>query len=99
MTPETAAGDGGLGEVREPRREDALPGELRPLRWSPGRGPVSDIEAGHRSTTVSLLGMLSLKLGRSLKWDAEEEVVVGDAEATAHLKRAYRAPWSYPDYA
>ena len=36
---------GGFGDVREPRKEDALPGELRPLEWTPGRGPVTDAEA------------------------------------------------------
>ncbi len=61
-----------------------------------GRRPVCDIEIGHRSTNVSLLGMLSLKLGRSVRWDGEKEVVVGDAEANRLLSRPYRAPWQYP---
>ena len=59
--------------------------------------PVCDIEIGHRSTTMSLLGMLSLKVGRSLQWDGEQEQVIGDAEANALLRREYRAPWSYPE--
>ncbi|HEY4262767.1 MAG TPA: Gfo/Idh/MocA family oxidoreductase, partial [Schlesneria sp.] len=58
--------------------------------------PVSDIEIGHRSTTMSLLGMLSLKLGRSLAWDAKQERVIGDDEANKHLKRDYRGDWKYP---
>lgn len=60
------------------------------------RRPVSDIEFGHRSTTMSLLGMLSLKLGRSLAWDVEKERVRGDDEANKHLRREYRAPYQYP---
>jgi len=63
---------------------------------STGRRPVCDIEIGHRSTNVSLLGMLSLKLGRSVRWDGEKEVVIGDAEANKLLSRPYRAPWQYP---
>jgi hypothetical protein len=59
--------------------------------------PVCDIEIGHRSTTMSLLGMLSLKLGRSVEWDGEKEVVVGDAEANQLLRREYRGPWVYPE--
>jgi len=51
---------------------------------------------GHRSTNLSLLGMLSLKLGRSLQWDGEKEVVVGDMQANRLLRRAYRGPWEYP---
>nr|MCU0355169.1 Gfo/Idh/MocA family oxidoreductase [Cytophagales bacterium] len=31
--------------------------------------PVCDIESGHRSTNLSLLGMISHKVGRSLEWD------------------------------
>lgn len=60
------------------------------------RRPVCDIELGHRSTTMSLLGMLSLKLGRSLEWDGEKEMVVNDPEANRLLARDYRAPWDYP---
>ena len=59
--------------------------------------PVCDIEIGHRSTTMSLLGMLSLKLGRSVEWDGQKEVVVGDAEANKLLRREYRGPWVYPE--
>lgn len=62
-----------------------------------GRRPVCDIEIGHRSTNMSLLGMLSLKLGRSLRWDGEKEVIAGDEEANRLLSRPYRAPWVYPD--
>ncbi len=61
-----------------------------------GRRPVCDIEIGHRSTNMSLLGMLSLKLGRSIRWDGEKETVVGDHEANKLLARAYRMPWHYP---
>lgn len=60
------------------------------------RKPVCDIEIGHWSTTVSLLGILSWKLGRSVKWDGENETCPGDAEANALLRREYRTPWVYP---
>jgi len=55
-----------------------------------------DIEVGHRSTNMSLLGMLSLKLGRSIRWDGEKEEIIGDAEANKLLSRPYRSPWVYP---
>ena len=61
-----------------------------------GKRPICDIEIGHRSTTMSLLGMLSLKLGRSVRWDGEKEQILGDTEANALLRRDYRAPWVYP---
>ena len=58
--------------------------------------PVADVEIGHLSTNLSLLGMLSLKVGRSIAWDGEKEQVIGDPEANALLKRDYRQPWEYP---
>jgi predicted dehydrogenase len=60
------------------------------------RLPVSDIEIGHRSTNVSLLGMLSYKLGRSIEWDGEKEIILNDPEANKLLSRPYRGPWEYP---
>ncbi|RMH68122.1 MAG: gfo/Idh/MocA family oxidoreductase [Bacteroidetes bacterium] len=62
-----------------------------------GRRPVCDIEIGYRATNMSLLGMLSWKLGRSVEWDGERGVIVGDEEANRLLRRPYRAPWVYPE--
>ena len=59
--------------------------------------PVCDIEIGHRSTNMSLLGMLSMKIGRSVKWDGRKEIILNDPEASKHLKRKYRKPWKYPE--
>ena len=60
------------------------------------RRPLRDVEIGHRATNMSLLGMLSLKLGRSIQWDGEKEEIIGDHEANKLLRRDYRAPWRYP---
>ena len=60
------------------------------------RRPVCDIELGHRSTAMALLGMMSLKLGRSIRWDGAKEICPGDDEANKLLTRKYRAPWVYP---
>ena len=61
-----------------------------------GTPPICDIEVGHRSTNMSLLGMLSYKLGRSVIWDGEKERIVNDEEANKLLSRAYRGSWEYP---
>lgn len=61
------------------------------------RRPVCDIEKGYHATNMCLLGMISMKLGRSVTWDAASEHIVGDAEANMHLRRPYRAPWVYPE--
>jgi predicted dehydrogenase len=59
--------------------------------------PVCDIELGHHSTTMALLGMLSWKLGRSIKWDGHKEECPDDPEANRLLRREYRSPWKYPE--
>jgi len=61
------------------------------------RRPTCDIAIGHHSTTLALLGMLSWKLGRSVKWDGLKEECPGDAEANKLLRREYRKPWVYPE--
>ncbi len=59
--------------------------------------PVADIEQGHISTASCILANLSMKLGRSLKWDAEKQQVVGDEAANKLLRRPYREPWIHPE--
>jgi hypothetical protein len=40
--------------------------------------------------------MISLKTGRSIKWDGEKELILNDPEASKLLSREYRTPWEYP---
>ncbi len=58
--------------------------------------PVADIEEGYISTATCILANLSMRLGRSLNWDATAGRVIGDSEANALLLRPYRAPWAHP---
>lgn len=55
--------------------------------------PISDLESAHRVATVCHLANLSLRLKRTIRWDAEREAIVGDDEASKWLTRPYRAPW------
>ena len=64
----------------------------------PDLRPVCDIEHGYLATNISLLGMLSYKLGRSVKWDGENCQILDDPEAQAMLKREYRGEWEYPEF-
>jgi predicted dehydrogenase len=59
--------------------------------------PVADIEQGYISSASSILANLSMKLGRSLRWDPAKGQVVGDEEANRLLRRPYRAPWVHPE--
>ena len=59
--------------------------------------PVADIEQGYISTASCILANLSMKLGRTLTWDAKTQRVSGDEEANRLLRRQYRAPWVHPE--
>ena len=68
------------------------------LRNIASRGkPVADVEQGHISSASCILANQSLKLGRSLTWDADKGQVAGDAEANQLLRRPYRSPWVHPE--
>jgi predicted dehydrogenase len=54
---------------------------------------VADVEDGHWTAVACHLANISLRLGRSLRWDPEKEEIVGDREANAMLERPYRKPW------
>jgi len=59
--------------------------------------PVADIEQGYISTASCILANNALRLGRTLTWDAQKQVVVDDQEANQLLRRPYREPWRHPD--
>lgn len=50
-------------------------------------------EQAHRSTSACILGWISMKLGRKLRWDPVKETFVGDDQANAMLSRPQRAPY------
>ena len=43
-----------------------------------------------------VLSVLSLKLGRSIRFDPHTESIVGDADAARRAIPEYRAPWKFP---
>ncbi|MCA9426421.1 MAG: Gfo/Idh/MocA family oxidoreductase, partial [Candidatus Omnitrophica bacterium] len=52
-------------------------------------------ETGHRTTSISHIGNISMRLGgRELEWDPKTERFVGDGEADAMLSREQREPWT-----
>jgi len=57
-----------------------------------------EIEVGHRSSVLPLLGNISYRLGRELTFNGLKEEFVGDKEANALLRREeYREPYVIPD--
>jgi predicted dehydrogenase len=55
--------------------------------------PISDLASAHRVSTICHLANLSLRLGKSVAWDASDETIRGDNTAAALLERQYRQPW------
>jgi hypothetical protein len=58
--------------------------------------PESNLPYVANMTAPMFFGRISLLLGRPLKWDAEKEEFIGDAEATRLLGRVCREPWTLP---
>jgi hypothetical protein len=40
---------------------------------------------------------MSNKFGKSVHWDGDKQMVIGDPEAEKLMSRAYRATWEYPE--
>lgn len=59
--------------------------------------PVADIEEGHISSSSCILANIAMELGRPLSYDPKTLSVIGDAEATDRLRRAYRKPYLHPE--
>jgi predicted dehydrogenase len=57
---------------------------------------ISDVEIGHRSSTVCHLVNIVRLLGRPLKWDPEKEIFPGDDEANSYIDRDRRAGYELP---
>jgi myo-inositol 2-dehydrogenase / D-chiro-inositol 1-dehydrogenase len=53
--------------------------------------PISDVVSQHRSAATCHLGNIACRLGRTLKWDPEQELFPGDATANAYLRREQRS--------
>lgn len=54
------------------------------------KDPVANVEAGHRSGSLGILGNIATDLGRPLRWNPEREDFVNDPEASSKLSREYR---------
>jgi predicted dehydrogenase len=52
--------------------------------------PISDVVTQHRSVTTCHLGNISMRLGRKLQWNPQQEEFVDDEEANGWLSRSQR---------
>ncbi len=54
---------------------------------------ITPVETAHHSAIPGHLGLISMLVGRKLKWDVASERIEGDTEASSLLSRGYRPPW------
>ncbi|EEF60828.1 Gfo/Idh/MocA family protein [Pedosphaera parvula] len=54
---------------------------------------ITPVKTAHHSTIPGHLGLISMLVGRKLKWNVQSEQIIDDKEATAMLGRPFRAPW------
>jgi predicted dehydrogenase len=58
-----------------------------------GKKTVMNIEASVATANLTILGNLSLLLGRKLRWDAKKQEILGDDEARRMMSRPQRYPY------
>ncbi len=61
-----------------------------------GGAASSHFGYGARLTEIGLLGVLALRLGKPIEWDAANLKVPGRPEADAMINGTYRAGWELP---
>jgi predicted dehydrogenase len=85
----------------------SLPEELRKVKLYETKGhqrnfldcvksrqpTITPVETAHHSAIPGHLGQIAMVTGRKINWDVKHEKIIGDAEASKLLTRAYRAPW------
>jgi hypothetical protein len=74
-----------------------VPGDNHMAEWvaasKGGPATFSRFEAGARVSEVYLPGILALRLGRPIEWDAASMRVKGAPEADPLIQKTYRAKW------
>ena len=54
---------------------------------------ITPVETAHHSAIPGHLGLISMIVGRKLRWDSKHEKILHDHGASELLTRPYRAPW------
>ena len=54
---------------------------------------ITPAETAHHSAIPGHLGLISMLVGRKIRWDPVKEKILGDHEASKLLSRPYRKPW------
>ena len=89
------------GKPTPPETIPASPGQE--LEWidsiKSGIPPLCNPEYHLKVDVPIVLSLLSMKLGRSIRFDPKTEKIIGDPEASHLAIPEYRAPYKFPtDY-
>jgi len=60
--------------------------------------PISDVETGHRTSSLCNIANIAYELQRPLKWNPKKEQFIDDDAANMMLSRAYRGKWNFLDF-
>mgnify|MGYP006307687897 FL=1 len=58
-----------------------------------GDPSLEPLEVGNNVYFLTMMGLISIKLGRKVTWDASKEQFAGDNAANAMLTRPFREKW------
>jgi len=61
-----------------------------------GNPTIAPVDVAYRAISIGLLGEIAMTTGQVIKWDPDEEEIIGNARATRLLGRPYRQPWTLP---
>jgi hypothetical protein len=94
------------GDRMKPFQLEEVPSVIPPSpghhrEWLDGirarKQPSCSVEYHSKIDMAINLAMLSLKLGRSVRFDPAKETIPDDAEASRLIKPQYREPWKFPE--
>ena len=60
--------------------------------------PISDVEVGHRTSSVCNIVNIAYELERPLKWNPKKEKFMDDDSAEMKLSRPYRGIWDFMNF-
>jgi len=55
---------------------------------------ITPVETAHHSAIPGHLSLISMLVGRKIKWDVKSETILNDDAATRLMTRDYRKPWT-----
>ncbi len=59
--------------------------------------PISDVHSHHRALTTCHLAGIAARFGRPIRWDAEAQTIIGDAQAAGLIAREKRRGFEIED--